>query len=167
MVQTDSYCLPDLQSFEEIRAANVSGKYVAFAQSGKKYDASYSADYQNMFYAIPSTEKILGFVSVSDLPIINAQNAVLKGAYQFAGGWMEVTEISRLSAEAMKERNLDWRVRVKTETHTDMGTKALNFALRNPDAKADREKTELSSVFEESQAQKEKTKKKHHRVPQI
>lgn len=39
-----------------------SGDYYAIGDNGKKYDAYYSTEYGCMFFAIPSSVKILGYI---------------------------------------------------------------------------------------------------------
>lgn len=46
-------------SFEEI---NKSGDYYAISTDGKKYEATYCADLGIMFFAIPSTVEIVGYI---------------------------------------------------------------------------------------------------------
>ena len=51
----------DLYSIKDIIKENKDGKFLAICESGRAYEASYCAEYRAMFFAIPSTEKILGY----------------------------------------------------------------------------------------------------------
>ena len=49
-------------TFEEIRAANKNGDFYAIGSNGHKYDAVYLADARTMFFCIPSSVQILGYI---------------------------------------------------------------------------------------------------------
>ena len=51
-----------MKTFDEVVATNKDGKYYAIGDNGKQYSASYSAKFECMFFAIPSTVKIIGYI---------------------------------------------------------------------------------------------------------
>lgn len=51
----------DLYSIKDIIKENKDGDFLAICESGKVYKCSFVAKYRAMFFAIPSTEKILGY----------------------------------------------------------------------------------------------------------
>lgn len=57
--------MENLISFGEIARQHVAGEYLAVGDNGKTYDASYVPDYTPegvMFFAIPSTVTVLGYI---------------------------------------------------------------------------------------------------------
>ncbi len=55
-----------MKTFEEIKAQGKNGEYYAIGDNGKQYEASFCTEYGNggiMFFAIPSTVKILGYIT--------------------------------------------------------------------------------------------------------
>lgn len=53
-----------LLDISEIRKKNNDGNYIAITESGRKYNATYISKYRVMFFAIPSSETILGYIPV-------------------------------------------------------------------------------------------------------
>ena len=51
-----------MKSFEEITATKRDGEYYAIGNDGKQYTASYNAAFECMFFAIPSSVEILGYI---------------------------------------------------------------------------------------------------------
>lgn len=49
-------------SFNEIKATNKNGEFYAIGDNGKEYTASYNAKFECMFFAIPSTVEIVGYI---------------------------------------------------------------------------------------------------------
>lgn len=51
-----------MKTFEEIANANKDGEFYAIGNNGIKYNASYSSKYGCMFFAIPSSVEIIGYI---------------------------------------------------------------------------------------------------------
>ena len=51
-----------MKSFEEIKATNRDGLYYAIGSNGVKYEAVYSVAYKNMFFCIPASVEIIGYI---------------------------------------------------------------------------------------------------------
>lgn len=51
-----------MKSFEEIKATKRDGEYYAIGSNGRQYEASYRAAYENMFFCIPASVEILGYI---------------------------------------------------------------------------------------------------------
>ena len=57
----------DLISFDEIAKKHIAGEYLAIANNGKSYHASYVPKYEPsgvMFFCIPSDVEILGYLEI-------------------------------------------------------------------------------------------------------
>ena len=57
----------DLISFEEIAKKHIAGEYLAIGNDGKSYHASYVPEYEPsgvMFFCIPASVKILGYLEI-------------------------------------------------------------------------------------------------------
>lgn len=54
----------NLWSIKDIIKENEDGEFLAVCASGKKYECSFVAEYRAMFFTIPSTEKVLGYVKI-------------------------------------------------------------------------------------------------------
>ena len=51
-----------MKTLHEIKATNKDGSYYAIGSNGKRYEASYSAQFGVMFFAIPDSVQILGYI---------------------------------------------------------------------------------------------------------
>ena len=51
-----------MKSFEEIATTKKDGEYYAIGNNGKQYIASYSAVFECMFFCIPSSVEIIGYI---------------------------------------------------------------------------------------------------------
>lgn len=51
----------ELYSIKDIIKENKDGDFLAICESGEVYKCSFVAKYKAMFFAIPSTKKILGY----------------------------------------------------------------------------------------------------------
>ena len=51
-----------IKTFDQIATENKDGKYIALGNNGKKYDASYSSQFGCMFFCIPQTVKVVGYI---------------------------------------------------------------------------------------------------------
>ena len=51
-----------MKTFEEIVATKKDGDFYAIGNDGKKYTASYSEKYECMFFAIPASVEIVGYI---------------------------------------------------------------------------------------------------------
>ena len=51
-----------MKTFEEIARENKNGEFYAIGNNGKQYTASYSAEYGCMFFCIPSSVEIVGYI---------------------------------------------------------------------------------------------------------
>ena len=69
------------------------GDYIALADNGKLYPASYSAEFQAMFFAIPSTIAISRFVPLDKIPFLSYDNVAIDDAFRFGPHWVVVREI--------------------------------------------------------------------------
>lgn len=49
-------------SYEQIKEQNQAGEFWAIGDDGKQYAASYSPEFKNMFFCIPYTVEILGYI---------------------------------------------------------------------------------------------------------
>lgn len=56
----------ELWSIKDIIKENQDGKFLAICESGKEYECEFVAKYRAMFFAIPDTEKILGYLKIID-----------------------------------------------------------------------------------------------------
>ena len=54
----------ELYSIKDIVKENKDGEFLAICESGKEYEARYCAEYRAMFFAIPDSEKIIGYVEI-------------------------------------------------------------------------------------------------------
>ena len=57
----------DLISFDEIAKKHMVGEYLAIGDNGKSYHASYVPEYEPsgvMFFCIPASVKILGYLEI-------------------------------------------------------------------------------------------------------
>ena len=57
----------DLISFDELAKKHIAGEYLASANDGKSYHASYVPNYDPsgvMFFCIPASVKILGYLEI-------------------------------------------------------------------------------------------------------
>ena len=53
--------MANLYQIKDIIKENNDGDFLAICESGKHYECKFIAEYRTMFFAIPSTEKILGY----------------------------------------------------------------------------------------------------------
>lgn len=51
-----------MKTLKEIKATNKDGDYYAIGADGKKYNASYIAKLECMFFAIPASVEIVGYI---------------------------------------------------------------------------------------------------------
>lgn len=51
-----------MKNLAEIIATNKDGDYYAIGNNGKQYTASYSAKFECMFFAIPASVEIIGYI---------------------------------------------------------------------------------------------------------
>ena len=51
-----------MKTFHEIKAANKDGDFYAIGSNGERYDASYNATFGVMFFAIPESVEIIGYI---------------------------------------------------------------------------------------------------------
>ena len=51
-----------MKSFDEIKRTNKDGEFYAIGDNGKQYTASYSAKFEAMFFAIPASVEIVGYI---------------------------------------------------------------------------------------------------------
>ena len=49
-------------SFEQITKTNKDGEFYAIGNNGKQYNAKYSAKFECMFFAIPASVEIIGYI---------------------------------------------------------------------------------------------------------
>ena len=56
--------MKNLYQIKDIIKENKDGKFVAVCESGNVYECSFVAECRAMFFAMPSTEKILGYVKL-------------------------------------------------------------------------------------------------------
>ena len=56
--------MENLYQIKDIIKENKDGKFVAVCESGNTYECSFVAEFRAMFFAMPSTEKILGYGKV-------------------------------------------------------------------------------------------------------
>ena len=51
-----------MKSLNEIKATNRDGEYYAIGKNGRQYKAFYDATFKMMFYCIPSSVEIIGYI---------------------------------------------------------------------------------------------------------
>lgn len=51
-----------MKTFEEITATNRDGEYYAIGNNGKQYNAHYNAEFGVMFFCIPASVEIIGYI---------------------------------------------------------------------------------------------------------
>lgn len=52
-----------IKSFEQIQKENKPAEFYALGSNGKKYNASYSTEHSCMFFCIPSTVRVVGYIT--------------------------------------------------------------------------------------------------------
>lgn len=63
-MMTNENILKDLWSLKDVIAEGKDGDFLAIGDDGKDYKASYNAKLKVMFFAIPSTVNVLGYLKV-------------------------------------------------------------------------------------------------------
>lgn len=56
--------MENLYQIKDIIKENKDGDFLAICESGNYYECKFNAKYRAMFFAIPSTEKILGYTKI-------------------------------------------------------------------------------------------------------
>ena len=56
--------MENLYQIKDIIKENKDGDFLAICASGKYYECSFVAEFRAMFFAMPSTEKILGYEKI-------------------------------------------------------------------------------------------------------
>lgn len=56
--------MENLYTIKDIVKENKNGGFLAICESGNAYECSFVAEFRTMFFAIPSTEKILGYTKI-------------------------------------------------------------------------------------------------------
>lgn len=54
--------MTDLWTIKDIIAEGEDGEYLAICESGNEYECEYVAKYRAMFFAMPDSENILGYL---------------------------------------------------------------------------------------------------------
>lgn len=54
----------ELWRINDIIKENQDGEFLAICESGKEYECKFVAKYRSMFFAIPDTENILGYLKI-------------------------------------------------------------------------------------------------------
>lgn len=56
-----------MKSLEEVKSSRIEGEYIAIAESGRRFKASFTNNYGGvMFFCIPSDEIIIGYEKVGE-----------------------------------------------------------------------------------------------------
>lgn len=69
------------------------GDYIALADDGKLYPASYSKEFQTMFFAIPNNVNASHFVPLDNIPFLCYDNVAIDDAFRFGPNWVVVREV--------------------------------------------------------------------------
>lgn len=56
--------MENLYSIKEIIKENKDGDFLAICESGNYYECKFVAEYRAMFFAIPESEKIIGYEKI-------------------------------------------------------------------------------------------------------
>lgn len=70
---------------------------------------------------------------IGKLPVLHKSNAKVGGLYQFAGGYIEVTKVYRLTEEEAQEMQLYYLDRVDYIQHAEWGSVPGGCALPGSD----------------------------------
>ena len=76
-----------------INNITTAGEYIAMGDNGKLYPASYSKEFETMFFAIPNTIAVSRFAPIEKIPFLSYDNVAVDDVFRFGPNWVIVREV--------------------------------------------------------------------------